>query len=158
MTTPSGKALWNGTNTGNSSKVAPNLLHWPSPLESASYAFMDSPRFTVPPWGPTPMPNVSTGLAPGRTKPMADFMNDKAKNLCLHHRRHCRGLVGKPGRIPQAHWPFAFAPRLHLGCVVHLVSPVFRESGKGRDWKLDQDQSTTRFMGSRHDLEKCWLR
>ena len=66
VATPSGKVLWNGTNTGNSSRVAPNLLHWPSPFESESYAFMDSPRFTVPPWGPTPMPNSSTaGLVPG---------------------------------------------------------------------------------------------
>lgn len=82
VTTPSGKLLWNGTNTGNSSKVAPNLLHWPSPLESASYAFMDSPRFTVPSWGPTPMPNVSTDLAPGHSVTNGyDFTNDKAGDI-----------------------------------------------------------------------------
>jgi len=35
---------------------APHLLHWPSPLESTSYALVDRPRFFVPEWGPTPIP------------------------------------------------------------------------------------------------------
>jgi len=52
-----GKLLWNGTNTGDSSQVEPNLLHWPAPLDGVAYAFTDHPRFTVPPWGPTPIPN-----------------------------------------------------------------------------------------------------
>jgi len=33
-----------------------NLLLWPSPLAQPAYALEDFPRFTVPQWGPTPMP------------------------------------------------------------------------------------------------------
>jgi hypothetical protein len=81
VATPSGEILWNGSNTGNSSKVAANLLHWPSPLESKSYAFMDSPRFTVPQWGPTPMPNNSI-VAPGSTVTNGyDFTNDQRGDI-----------------------------------------------------------------------------
>ena len=56
VATPSGKVLYSGANTGNGSSVAANLLHWPSPLDSTAYAFTDFPRFTVPAWGPTPIP------------------------------------------------------------------------------------------------------
>lgn len=56
VTSPTGRVLWNGTNTGNAAQVLPNMLHWPSPGESTGYAFEDSPRFYVPPWGPTPIP------------------------------------------------------------------------------------------------------
>jgi hypothetical protein len=35
---------------------ARNLLHWPSPLEERAYALVDYPRFFVPQWGPTPIP------------------------------------------------------------------------------------------------------
>lgn len=38
------------------STTASNILHWPSPLTSKAYALIDSPRFTVPEWGPTPIP------------------------------------------------------------------------------------------------------
>jgi hypothetical protein len=57
VTTPAGKVLYSGANTGNGSQVAANLLHWPSPLDSTAYAFNDYPRFTVPEWGPTPIPS-----------------------------------------------------------------------------------------------------
>ena len=42
----------------------PNLLHWPSPLETESYALIDSPRFVPPEWGPTPMPAGGAGVDP----------------------------------------------------------------------------------------------
>ena len=57
VATPSGKVLYKGANTfTNASLVAANHLHWPSPLDAPSYAFNDFPRFTVPAWGPTPIP------------------------------------------------------------------------------------------------------
>jgi len=56
ITTPQGRVLWNGVNTGDSARVAANLLHWPAPLDGIAYAFEDSPRFNVPAWGPTPIP------------------------------------------------------------------------------------------------------
>lgn len=57
ITTPSGQLLWNGTNLGNASRVPSNMLHWPSPMGGPrAYAFEDAPRFTVPAWGPTPIP------------------------------------------------------------------------------------------------------
>jgi len=34
----------------------PTLLNWPGPLEAESYAVVDFPRFFVPAWGPTPVP------------------------------------------------------------------------------------------------------
>ena len=40
--------------------VASNLLHWPSPLSTPAYALVDFPRFTVPPWGPGPIPANAT--------------------------------------------------------------------------------------------------
>lgn len=39
----------------SSDKIS-NKLHWPSPLAAKAYAVVDSPRFTVPAWGPTPIP------------------------------------------------------------------------------------------------------
>ena len=37
--------------------VPTNLLHFPSPLDgSTAYALTDYPRFRVPPWGPSPIP------------------------------------------------------------------------------------------------------
>ena len=55
-----GSVVYDGANTGNASTVQPNMLHWPSPLESPAYAFTDYPRFTVPEWGPTPVPKGAT--------------------------------------------------------------------------------------------------
>lgn len=78
---PSGRVLWNGSNSGNSSKVAANLLHWPSPLEAKSYAFMDYPRFTVPAWGPTPMPNNSAVAAGSAVTNGYDFTNDQTGDI-----------------------------------------------------------------------------
>ena len=56
VATPGGKVLYHGTNTGNGSSVAANLLHWPSPLDSMAYAFNDFPRFTVPECARPPAP------------------------------------------------------------------------------------------------------
>ena len=42
-----------------------NLLFWPSPLAQSAYALEDFPRFTVPAWGPTPLPaDRRAGLDP----------------------------------------------------------------------------------------------
>ena len=46
-----GKVLYDSDNA-----PASNLLHWPSPLSTSSYAVEDRPRFFVPEWGPEPMP------------------------------------------------------------------------------------------------------
>ena len=54
---PGGALLFNSSTTP---AVAPELLHWPSPLSTAAYALMDYPRFTVPPWGPAPIPPNAT--------------------------------------------------------------------------------------------------
>ena len=59
----------NGTLLFNSSErgATPNLLHWPSPLDASAYPIVDYPRFTTPPWGPTPIPtgaNVDPILRP----------------------------------------------------------------------------------------------
>eukprot|EP01044_Picomonas_judraskeda_P022278 COSAG03_NODE_5497_length_1235_cov_1.510563_1_plen_320_part_00 len=35
-------------------------LHWPDPLQAPAYAIKDYPRFFVPPWGPTPIPQSHT--------------------------------------------------------------------------------------------------
>jgi hypothetical protein len=76
VATPDGRVLWNGTNTGDSGTVPPNMLHWPSPGAAVSYAFEDRPRFTVPPWGPTPIPTNVT-VTPGTAGTNGyDFTND----------------------------------------------------------------------------------
>ena len=41
------------------SAPASNLLHWPSPLSTVSYALEDRPRFFVPEWGPEPIPETA---------------------------------------------------------------------------------------------------
>ena len=73
VTTLDGQLLWTADAP---TPVRTNLLHWPSPLVAASYAFEDRPRFVTPPWGPTPIP-------PGATVPRSlqdtngyDFTND----------------------------------------------------------------------------------
>ena len=71
-----GRVLWSGTNSGSSANVAMNLLHWPSPLEAAAYAFEDSPRFAVPAWGPTPIPPSAHVPAELRKTNGFDFSND----------------------------------------------------------------------------------
>ena len=77
VTTPSGRVLYRGVNTGNSSKVLPSMLHWPSPLEAPAYAFADYPRFTVPAWGPTPIP-AGANVTPGaRVTNGYDFSNSQ---------------------------------------------------------------------------------
>jgi len=48
VTDTEGKVLWDSKASGS--------LHWPSPLENEAYAFADHPRFHVPEWGPTPIP------------------------------------------------------------------------------------------------------
>lgn len=58
------KTLWSldGPPAPNS-----NLLHWPSPLKTAVYAFTDYPRFVVPVWGAAPIPanaSVDPALVP----------------------------------------------------------------------------------------------
>lgn len=44
--------------SANDPTLRPNLLHWPPPLTTSSYALVDHPRFFVPEWGPTPMPDA----------------------------------------------------------------------------------------------------
>lgn len=78
VVSPDGHVLYNGSNSGSGSSVPGNLLHWPNPLEVSSYAFTDFPRFTVPPWGPTPLPSGST-YPPGTEQTNGyDFNNDVA--------------------------------------------------------------------------------
>jgi hypothetical protein len=48
----SGKALWSTADLTTTSA----RLRWPDPLQSQAYAIKDYPRFYVPPWGPTPIP------------------------------------------------------------------------------------------------------
>ena len=70
------QVLWSGSNTGPSGQVDMNLLHWPSPLAAQGYAFTDRPRFTVPPWGPTPIP-PGANVPPGTEGTNGyDFTND----------------------------------------------------------------------------------
>jgi hypothetical protein len=52
VTSPSGGVLYDSSSAPSVS----NLLHWPSPLSTQSYALEDRPRFFVPEWGPEPMP------------------------------------------------------------------------------------------------------
>lgn len=76
VATLDGRIIWEGKNTGTASKVAPNALHWPSPLSASAYAFEDRPRFHVPEWGPTPIPkgsSVDPALLPTNGY---DFQND----------------------------------------------------------------------------------
>ena len=78
VATPAGKVLYNGSNTFDGAALLPsNVLHWPSPLDgSTAYAFEDRPRFTVPKWGPTPIPS-NTSAAPGTLATNGyDFEND----------------------------------------------------------------------------------
>ena len=80
VTTPQGGMLWNASNTGNASLVPGNMLHWPSPLESPAYAFSDYPRFTVPEWGPTPVP-AGAAVPPGTESTNGyDFNNNVARD------------------------------------------------------------------------------
>jgi hypothetical protein len=66
--------LW--TDTGKSATLPSNLLHWPSPLEQKAYALVDSPRFTVPEWGPTPIPPNATVDPALRPTNGYDFRNN----------------------------------------------------------------------------------
>ncbi len=75
VATPAGGILYRGTNTGDSANVAANLLHWPSPLNGSAYAFNDYPRFTVPRWGPTPIPAGSNVPASAAATNGYDFTN-----------------------------------------------------------------------------------
>jgi hypothetical protein len=76
VSTSAGRVVYSGANTGSASTVAANLLHWPSPLESTAYAFNDYPRFTVPEWGPTPIPSGSNVPAHLVATNGYDFTND----------------------------------------------------------------------------------
>ena len=76
-----GRVLWQGANTGESAKVEPNELHWPSPLSGGpAYGFSDFPRFHVPDWGPTPIPPAEkAALDPALLATNGyDFANDVA--------------------------------------------------------------------------------
>ena len=78
IATPAGRVLYNGSNTFDGADLLPsNVLHWPSPLDgSTAYAFEDRPRFTVPEWGPTPIP-ANESAAPGTADTNGyDFQND----------------------------------------------------------------------------------
>jgi hypothetical protein len=58
-----------------------NLLHWPSPLEQNVYALVDSPRFTVPEWGPTPIPPNATVDPALKPTNGYDFRNNVAGDI-----------------------------------------------------------------------------
>jgi hypothetical protein len=85
VTSKSGAVIFDGANQTSFTAVSPNLLHWPDPpcvgarcaaTPQPSYAFTDRPRFTVPPWGPTPIP-AGKSAAPGTEATNGfDFNND----------------------------------------------------------------------------------
>ena len=56
VSTPDGRVLWRGANSGDAGTLPLNHLHWPSPLTAVGYAYEDRPRFHEPAWGPTPIP------------------------------------------------------------------------------------------------------
>ena len=55
VTSPDGAVLYTQS-ASNPLSPSANLLHFPAPLTAQAYALVDHPRFTVPPWGPTPIP------------------------------------------------------------------------------------------------------
>lgn len=73
VTAPAGQVLWSAS---AATPVQQNLLHWPSPMSADAYAFSDRPRFTVPAWGPTPVPQ-GTVVPPDTAHTNGyDFNND----------------------------------------------------------------------------------
>ena len=158
VASPSGEVLYDTTTAAP--VVKPNLLHWPSPLTAQSYALVDYPRFSVPPWGPAPIPpnasvdpdlkethgydfRVGTKLV--RTRRCAQhpahptYVNLPARLAEQRRGRHLRlppwfgfgRLVGCPSGCGHSHWAMPTAARLRLRHMVHVVARVLGGRGEG---------------------------